>query len=60
MEAWEGKLEALEEAAEIDAELLGGAQDSYDDVTAAVLPFYNAMNDAYDAWQDKVGVKQTA
>lgn len=52
LEAWEGKLEALEESAEADAELAESAQDSYDDVTAAVLPFYTAMNAAYDAWQE--------
>lgn len=50
LEAWEGKLEALEEASEADASLLASAQESYDEVTGAVLPFYNAMNSAYDAW----------
>jgi hypothetical protein len=50
LEAWEGKLEALEEAMGADALLALSAQESYDDVTGAVTPFYTAMNDAYAAW----------
>jgi len=50
LEAWEGKLEALEEASEVDAEFLAGAQEAYDDVVGSVAPFYTAMEDAYTAW----------
>jgi len=50
LEAWEGKIEALEEAAEADAVLLESAQEAYDDVTAAVAPFYTAMEEAYEDW----------
>jgi hypothetical protein len=43
LEAWESKIEGLEEAAELDGEALNNAQDAYNEVTAQVLPFYNAV-----------------
>jgi len=50
LEAWEGKIADLELVAENDAELLEAATEAYSMVTGAVLPFYNAMEDAYEDW----------